>query len=228
MTGGAFFDEVAQGYDRACRQSMPDLDSFYGAVVEGLPFGRDEELRVLDLGAGTGLLSATVAERFPAAVITLVDVSEEMLREARRRFAGQPGRFEFRVMDYAREPLPGEPGDFDLIVSALSVHHLAHSDRRETFKKIHVSLRSGGWFINADQIAGETPEAEQDYHEEHMRRVHGAEVSEEHLKGAPPHMKAVEHATLHAQMTWLEEVGFEKVECAYENNRFAVYGGRKN
>ena len=215
MSSGAFFDEVAHGYDRAFRQFMHDLDGFYGAVVKGLPFGRDEGLRVLDLGAGTGLLSAVVAERFPAARVTLVDVSEEMLRVARRRFAGQPGRFEFRVMDYARESLPGEPGGFDLIVSALSVHHLAHGDRRETVRKIHVSLRSGGWFVNADQISGETPEAGQDYHEEHMK--------------AEPHgMTAVEHATLHAQMTWLEEAGFEKVECCYEKNRFVVYGGRKS
>ena len=221
MSSGAFFDEVAHGYDRAFRQFMPDLDGFYGAVVKGLPFGRDEGLRVLDLGAGTGLLSAVVAEKFPVARITLVDVSEEMLRMARRRFAGYPDRFEFRVMDYARESLPGEPGGFDLIVSALSVHHLAHGDRRETFEKIHVSLRSGGWFVNADQISGETPEVEHGYHEEHMRRAHGAHVPAEH-------MKAVEHATLREQMTWLREAGFEEVECCYEKSRFAVYGGRKS
>jgi hypothetical protein len=48
------------------------------------------------------------------------------------------------------------------------------------------------------------------------------------MKAAPYGMKAVEHATLRAQMTWLEEAGFEEVECCYENNRFAVYGGRKS
>ena len=40
-------------------------------------------------------------------------------------------------------------------------------------------------------------------------------------------MKAVEEATLQEQMAWLREAGFEEVECYYENNRFAVHGGRK-
>jgi ubiquinone/menaquinone biosynthesis C-methylase UbiE len=150
--GARFFDEAAPGYDLGCRRIVPDLDGFYSAVVRDLPFGRDEELRVLDLGAGTGLLSATVAEKFPAAKITLVDLSVEMLRLARRRFADEPGRFEFRVMDYAGEQLPEETRGFDLVVSALSLHHLTHGDKRETFENVHASLASGGRFVNADRV----------------------------------------------------------------------------
>jgi tRNA (cmo5U34)-methyltransferase len=221
------FDQAAPNYDRGCRRSMPDPEAFYGAVVEGLPFGRDEELRVLDLGAGTGLLSATVAEKFPAARITLVDFSVEMLRMARRRFEGHPGRFEFRVMDYAREPLPGRTRGFDLVVSALSLHHLTHGEKRETFEKVYASLASGGRFVNADRVQGGTPEAERDHHEHRPHRAPEAELSEEGPTARAPHMKAVEEATLQEQMAWLREVGFEEVECYYENNRFAVYGGRK-
>jgi tRNA (cmo5U34)-methyltransferase len=221
------FDQAAPNYDRGCRRLVPDLDGFYGAVVKDLPFGPDEELRVLDLGAGTGLLSATVAEKFPAAKITLVDLSVEMLRVARRRFADEPGRFEFRVMDYAREPLPGGTRGFDLVVSALSLHHLTHGDKRVTFEKVHASLASGGRFVNADQVQAETPEAERDHHEHRPHRAPGAELSEEGPTAAPPHMKAVQEATLQEQMAWLREAGFEEVECYYENNRFAVYGGRK-
>jgi len=208
------FDEAASGYDRACRQLVPCLDDFYGAVVEGLPFGRDEELRVLDLGAGTGLLSATVAEKFPAARVTLVDFSVEMLRVARRRFADEPGRFEYEVMDYARDSLPGRVGGFDLVVSALSIHHLTHSDKRGTFEKVHASLKNGGRFANADQVKTESPEDE--------RRHHGVQPT-----AAKPHMEAVEEAALREQMAWLGEAGFEEVECYYEKGRFAVYGGRK-
>jgi tRNA (cmo5U34)-methyltransferase len=181
--------------------------------VRDLRFGPDEELRVLDLGAGTGLLSATVAEKFPAARITLVDLSVEMLRVARRRFEGHPGRFEFRVMDYAREPLPGGPRGFDLVVSALSFHHLTHGDKRVTFEKVHASLASGGRFVNADQVQGQTPKAGWDHHEHRPHRAPEAGLPEE--------------ATLQEQMAWLREAGFEEVECYYENNRFAVYGGRK-
>ena len=227
MNDREHFDEAAPGYDRGCRRLVPDVDGFYGAVVEGLPFGRDEELRVLDLGAGTGLLSATVAEKFTAARITLVDLSVEMLRVARRRFADEPGRFEFRVMDYAREPLPGGPCGFDLVVSALSIHHLTHGDKRKTFEKAHASLASGGRFVNADQVQGETPEAEQDNHEHRHHRAPEAQLSESDPMAVPPPMKAVEKATLQTQMAWLREAGFEEVECHYRNDQFVVYSGRK-
>ena len=223
------FDEAAEGYDRARRQLVPDLDGFYGAVLEGVPFRREEEIRVLDLGAGTGLLSAMVAERFPRSWVTLVDLSVEMLRVARRRmaYAGDAGRFEFRNMDYARASLPGGNGGYDLVVSALSIHHLTHGDKRALFEKVHASLASGGYFANADQVQGETPEEESYYAEWWLRRVREAGVSEDDLAAALARMKADRNATLEVQLRWLAEAGFGAVRCSYHNHRFAVYGGSK-
>jgi tRNA (cmo5U34)-methyltransferase len=68
-----------------------------------------------------------VAGRFPRSRVTLVDLSVEMLRVARRRLSEGNGRFEFRNMDYARKPLPR---GYDLVVSALSIHHLTHGDKK--------------------------------------------------------------------------------------------------
>ena len=224
---GALFDEAAPDYDGARRALVPGFDGFYGAAVESIPFERDEPLRVLDLGAGTGILSAMVAERFPNSRVTLVDISVEMLRVARRRFAAEQGRFEFRVMDHARKPLPGRPRGYDLVVSALSIHHLTHGDKRELFEKVYASLSSGGWFVNADQVLGPTPEAEALYGEDWLRRVREAGVGQEELAAALARMKADKNATLKAQMGWLEEAGFGSVESFYEDGRFAVYGGLK-
>src|SRR5215217_9683026 len=181
------FDEAAAGYDRARRQLVPDLDGFYRAALQSVPFGRDEEIRVLDLGAGTGLLSSMVAERFPRSRVTLVDLSVEMLRVARQRFPEANGRFEFRTMDYARKPLPR---GYDLVVSALSIHHLTHGDKRELFEKVHDSLAEGGYFVNADQVQGETPEEETTYREWWLRRVREAGVSEGDLAAALSRMRA--------------------------------------
>jgi tRNA (cmo5U34)-methyltransferase len=221
------FGQAAWDYDRARRQLVPGLDRFYGAVLESVPFGSEEEIRVLDLGAGTGLLSAMVAGRFPRSRVTLVDLSVEMLRVARRRFAGEPGRFEFRTMDYARKPLPRILGGYDLVVSALSVHHLTHGDKKELFDKVHDSLAVGGHFVNADQISGETPEEETRYREWWLRRVREAGVSEEDLAAALSRMRADRNATLGAQLGWLQEAGFEGIDCRYKDHRFAVYNGRK-
>lgn len=225
---GAIFDEAAPDYDGARRRLVPGFDEFYGVAVGSIPFGRDEPLRVLDLGAGTGILSAMVAEQFPNARLTLVDLSVEMLRIARRRFAEEPkGRFEFRVMDHARKPLPGRPRGYDLVVSALSIHHLTHGDKRELFEKVHGSLANGGYFVNADQVLGPTPEAEKEYGEDWLRWVRRGGASDGELTAALARMKADKNATLAAQMRWLREAGFGSVECSYEDGRFAVYGGRK-
>ena len=221
------FGEAAPDYDRARRQLVPGFDRLYGAVLQSVPFGEEQEIRVLDLGAGTGLLSAMVAEKFSRSHVTLVDLSVEMLRVARRRLAGEPGRFEFRTMDYVRKPLPRIEGGYDLVVSALSVHHLTHGDKRELFGKIHRSLAVGGYFINADQIAGDTPEEEAIYDEWWLRLVREAGVSEDDLAAALLRMRADRNATLDAQLGWLAETSFEQVDCRYKDHRFAVYGGKK-
>jgi tRNA (cmo5U34)-methyltransferase len=194
------FDEAAADYDRARRQLVPGLDGFYGAALESVPFRQDAQIQVL------------------------VDLSVEMLRVARRRLSEGNGRFEFRNMDYARKPLPR---GYDLVVSALSIHHLTHGDKKELFEKVHDSLAEGGYFVNADQVQGETPDEETSYREWWLRRVREVGVSEGDLSAALSRMRADRNATLRAQLGWLAQTGFEAVRCAYTDHRFAVYGGRK-
>ena len=227
MTVGSLFGEAARDYDRARRQLVPGCDRFYGAALESVPFMEGQEKKVLDLGAGTGLLSAMVAEKFPRSRVTLVDISVEMLRVARQRFTREPGRFEFRTMDYARKPLPSEDGGYDLVVSALSIHHLTHGDKKELFGKVRRSLAVGGYFVNADQIAGDTPEEEMRFRDWWLGRVREAGVSERDLAAALLRMRADWNATLGAQLVWMREAGFGEVDCRYKDHRFAVYSGKK-
>jgi tRNA (cmo5U34)-methyltransferase len=220
----ALFDEAAQGYDLSRRQLVPPFDDFYRTVVESIPHEPDAAIRVLDLGAGTGVLSALVARAFPRARITLVDVSPEMLGVARRRFADEPERFELRVLDYAREPLPGE---YEVVVSALSIHHLDGTGKRELFRKIYGVLCAGGVFVNADQVLGSTPEIEARYREMWLRQVREREVGEEDLAAALVRMREDRLSTLEEQKAWLEEASFQQVDCPYKNYSFAVYSDRK-
>jgi tRNA (cmo5U34)-methyltransferase len=227
MTVGTTFGTAAWDYDRSRRQLVPGFDEFYGALLQSVPFAEEREIKVLDLGAGTGLLSAMVAETFPRSRVTLVDLSVEMLRVARRRLAGGPGRFEFRTMDYARKPLPLKDGGYDVVVSALSIHHLTHGDKKELFGKVRRSLAVGGYFVNADQIAGDTPEEETRFGDWWLGRVREAGVSERDLAAALLRMRADRNATLGEQLAWLGEAGFGGVGCRYKDHRFAVYGGKK-
>jgi tRNA (cmo5U34)-methyltransferase len=213
VTVGTTFGTAAWDYDRSRRQLVPGFDEFYGALLESVPFAEEREIKVLDLGAGTGLLSAMVAGKFPRARVTLVDLSVEMLRVARRRIAGGPGRFEFRTMDYARKPLPRRDGGYDLVVSALSIHHLTHGDKKELFGKVRRLLAVGGYFVNADQIVGDTPEEEARFRDWWLGRVREAGISEKDLGAALLRMRADKNATLADQLLWLREAGFGEVDC---------------
>lgn len=204
---------------------VPCFDEFYGVALGLIPRDREEKFRVLDLGSGTGLLSAMVASSFPRADISLIDLSEEMLNLARERLMDDPDeRFQFHLADYSREPLPGE---YEAVVSAVSIHHLEDENKRRVFEEAHRVLTPGGVFINADQALGKTPEIEAKYHETWLRQARERGASEEDISAALRRMETDKCSTLKAQLGWLEEAGFAAVDRRYKNHRFAVYSGRK-
>jgi tRNA (cmo5U34)-methyltransferase len=47
------------------------------------------------------------------------------------------------------------PGPFDLIVSALAVHHLDESEKRSLFRRVHEALRPGGRFVLGDVVTAD-------------------------------------------------------------------------
>jgi tRNA (cmo5U34)-methyltransferase len=85
--------------------------------------------------------------------MTLLDISENMLEIARWRFAANKN-ITYIVSDYS-QGIP--PGPYDLVCSALSIHHLATDDKRCLFRKIFSTLNEGGLFVNADRADGATP-----------------------------------------------------------------------
>lgn len=222
------FEAAAGDYDRNLRRFVPEVEEFYGAVSGFVPFEEGAALRGLDLGAGTGLLSEMVADRFPRASLTLVDFSEKMMDVARQRLAARGDRFRFVIADYLEEPFPER---YDLVVTALSIHHLEDEDKQRLFGKVRDSLAPGGFFVCADQVLGATPELEEQYREDLIRRVREAGIGEQELdrfaeRTRESHGHTFE-APLTAQLSWLAEAGFEAVDCFYKRGRFAVYCGRK-
>jgi len=222
------FNADAQIYDRSRRQMVPCFDELYGAAAGLIPFQQNRAFEVLDLGAGTGVLSQFIAAKFPHAKILLADIAPEMLKLARERFgradSGIESRVDYLLLDHGQDPLPGS---FDAIVSGLSIHHLEHDEKRALFARIYAALRAGGIFINAEVIRGETDEIERLANEAWMRAARDAGASESDLAAAIERQKHDRCATLDEQMKWLGEAGFRDLSAAYRNLIFAVYSGRK-
>jgi len=219
----ALFDGAAQDYDRTRPQYIPCFDDFYTTALNLIPQDTGTPMQVLDIGAGTGLLSGLVVAAFPNAALTLVDVSPAMLSKARERFAANP-TVQYLALDFVDEPLVGA---YDVVVSALALHHTPQAALKNVFQKIFGVLRNGGIFINADQILGSTPENEKKYEDVWLKGVKARGCTDRDIEIAVERMKADRTATLQDQLNWLSAAGFVQVDCWYKNYRFAVYSGQK-
>ncbi|WBC11753.1 class I SAM-dependent methyltransferase [Micromonospora sp. WMMA1947] len=224
------FDAVAGTYDQARRRLVPCFDAFYGTAVEvaapplraALAAGRTPE--VLDLGAGTGLLSLLLTAAVPGVRLTLVDGAPGMLAVAagHLRERGVPHR---TVHADLADPLPA--GRYDAVVSALAIHHLDDEGKRALYRRAADALAPGGVFVNAEQVAGPTPALDRRYDEVWTARITELGSDAEEIAGARERMRHDRPATVADQCRWLTEAGLVDVDCFFKEWRFAVFGGRR-
>jgi len=217
------FREIAERYDQYRRKLIPCFDDFYRAVVAMTAFPPEQSFAVLDLGAGTGLLTQFLSEAFPKAYFTLMDFTAEMLEKARQRFGADP-RFAYQIADYATADW-GE--NFDLIVSSLSIHHLADPEKQGLYRKIFAQLKPGGQFINAEFVAGSSPELHRHYWQLWLKFMAQAGLNQAEIEQAIERTKIDILAPVELQLEWLRESGFRDVGCHYRQYLFAVFGGAK-
>ena len=225
------FNSSANEYDKFRRQLIPCFDEFYGTVVKLVPFRRNEKISVLDLGAGTGLLTHWIIKAFPNALFYLVDFAEEMLLQAKKRFQAlietNKNQIHFYSLDYSKLDLKIEGKTFDLIVSSLSIHHLTPEDKHTLFSNIFSALNAKGMFINADLCLGETEEIESAYQRDWLNYINQSGLTHQQIQEGIERSKYDKKDTLVKQLQWLKQIGFKNVNCWYMNYSFSVYSGQK-
>ena len=112
------------------------------AVEKQIDLLSDKE--ILDFGGGTGLLTLPLAKQ--AKSVTLVDISEKMLEQARLKAEQQDIKnIQFLEQDLLEKPLKQE---FDLIVVCRVLHHMPDVD--VALSLFHQYLREGGQLLLAD------------------------------------------------------------------------------
>jgi tRNA (cmo5U34)-methyltransferase len=225
MSVGKAFDQSASYYDTWVRKGVPGYDRLFGAAIDCIPFRADAPLRVLDLGAGTGLFSKLVLERYPAAQFVLVDVGEQMLAVARERFAAARDQFRFMVADIQDI---SDWGAYNLVISSLVIHHLSDEEKQQLFAQVYRLLDTNGVFINVDQIRGETPFFEQLYWDTWLEKVRLAGGSEEQIAASVERRITYDQdALLGDQLAWLRQAGFSDVDCVYRDFFAGVFVAAK-
>ncbi len=112
------------------RKDMPRYDELQDVVAAST--AELDARRILELGTGTGETARRLLAAHPDASLVGIDASEAMLAVARAYLNA-----DLRVQRL-EDRLP--EGPFDLVVSALVVHHLEADEKRDLFRRVREEL----------------------------------------------------------------------------------------
>lgn len=217
------FNSDAKAYDSKRRIFIPCFDDYYINSTKFIASVINEPKCVLDLGAGTGLLTSFWYNEFPNAEFVLDDISIDMLNMARERFVNSQN-FVYATDDYTKV-LPN--GSFDTVISALSIHHLDDVEKQNLFNRIFSRLPTGGVFVNYDMFNADSNE---------MTELYNSYLESSVLKGGLP-TEDIEHwqqgraidkeCSVTEGVVMLKKAGFKDVQCIFSNLKFAVILARQ-
>lgn len=187
----------ASSYADEIREDLPFYDALQDSLAGASGSGAK---RILELGTGTGETARRLLERHPDASLVGIDENEQMLAVARdalpaSRVSLHPARIE--------DPLP--EGPFDVVATALCVHHLDGRAKAELFERIRDALVPDGLFVLADVVVPVDPA----------------------LATTPLTPGYDRPSPLADQIRWLAEAGFEP-RVVWEQGDLAVVAARRN
>lgn len=171
-----------ESYLDLVRSEVPDYDRLQDEVAAATVGLR--VTRLLELGVGTGVTTQRVLGVHPNIEIVGIDESDAMLEHARRAAP----HADLRVARL-EDPLPDGP--FDVVISALAVHHLDGRGKADLFRRVGAVLAPAGRFVLGDVVVPEDP----------------ADVV------APIDGVYDKPSTAAEQLAWLEDAGFAAAVC---------------
>ena len=221
------------------RTAIPLAQEQIGVMMSILASRTEPVQRFLDLGCGDGILGAAVLGAYPSSRGVLVDFSEPMLEQARTQLADYADQIQFLNVDYGEPDWVKKlevPAAFDAIVSGYSIHHQPDERKGSLYKELFELLRPGGWFINIEHIAPQSPLVTELFNNHIVNACYAieqqnggtrtrAEMADVFLNR--PEKDANILLPVEVQCNWLRDIGFELVDCYFRIYELAVFGGRK-
>jgi tRNA (cmo5U34)-methyltransferase len=215
---------AAADYDRAIRTFIPGYERMLATIVHWLDGCVPPDGLVVDLGAGTGAMSAAILQALPAVRVQAVDVDPSMLEVAAARCAVYGDRFELRRARFA-DALPR----CHAVVATLALHHVpTHAEKRSLYGDIAAALEPSGIVVAGDVLVHpDGPERDRmrrDWHA-HMAR-NGIPAEQANAYFAQWAEEDV-YVTLRDELSLIAEAGFPHPDVFWRDGMLAVYGGFK-
>ena len=212
------FNLIAAEYDSNRRKFIPCFDDFYRNTTKFIVSNIDTPKRIIDLGAGTGLLTYYWYQQYPDSEYVLVDIADEMLSVARKRFEGIKN-ISYKVENYIHN-LPD--AFFDVVISALSIHHLEDEDKAKLFARIYNRLPDGGLFINYDQFCAEQAETNHWFDTYWENQIANIGLTDKDIELWKERRKLDKECSVEQEIAMLKKCGFKVVTCVYSYQKFSV------
>ncbi len=133
-----FEDKASDWDERPVPQQISE--GVYGAIADHVELSSEQ--RVMDFGAGTGLIASKIAPHIGH--LDAVDISRSMLEKLAEKDALR-GKVDIHCQDILAEPLEEK---VDLVVSAMAMHHV--EDTGALLRALYEHLKPGGRVALAD------------------------------------------------------------------------------
>ena len=215
---------AADEYDETIRALVPHYERMLATVVRWLDGHVPAGGLVVDLGAGTGGLSAAILAALPDVRVQLVDIDPNMLEIAATRCAAYDGRYELR-----RGRFEDELPKCSAVVASLALHHVEkHDAKRELYGAILDALEPGGLVVVGDGLLyPDGPERQRMVEDlyAHMGR-NGISATEAETHFAQWQEEDF-YVPLPDELALLAAAGFERPDCFWRDGLIAVYGAFK-
>lgn len=139
------FNKCARDYDKHSYNDL-GMGEFYDEIERQINICEKPE-NVLVLGCGTGLEIERIKY---AAEVTAIDISSGMLAELNKKELSPGVKLNTVCASYF--DVSFTENNYDLVLSAYSLHHFTPQKKAQLYRKIYSCLKSGGYFINGDIV----------------------------------------------------------------------------
>ena len=188
--------------------------SYYIEIAKLIP--TTPNLKLLDLGCGTGLELDEIFRVNPTVQVTGIDLAEKLLEKLRQKHAARKSQLTLILADYLEYDF-GE-NVFDVALSVQTLHHFSYEQKIGLYKRIYISLKQDGFYIESDYVAA-TQEFEDSRFAENKRIRAELGIKEGLYHYDTP-------CTVENQMSMLKKAGFSSVEEDGKHGRH--YGNSAN
>lgn len=212
-----FFNQRAEGYDEHMKNvAVEDFSDFYKTI--GLPIrDTDKNISVLDLGCGTGLEIEGILKKAPNASIKCVDLSHEMLSKLKEKYLLYADNITLVEGSYLE--FEYKPTEYDLVVSAMTMHHLERDAKLKLYKSIHSSLKEGACYIEGDYVVSK------DQEETILDRYLDLKKTYPEIANGSYHVDIP--FSRETQLELFEDAGFSGIETIWERERSVIFVAHK-